>query len=182
MDVKPSGSGAVHIEQTIPSSYPFTSDFESGTSARLEAVPASGYSFDGWSGDLSGSDNPASIVMTCNNKITANFSQIMHTMTVKVTGNGSTTPSVGTHNYDEGTEVTITAIPDNGWQFDSWSGDVADPDSATTTVTMGSGKTFAANFSQIQPSEPSWWLVLAAVAGVMIVGVIVRVGIRRRMV
>jgi len=181
VDVKPGGSGAVHVEQTVPSSYPFTSDFDSGTTISIEAVPASGYSFDRWSGDLSGSDNPASLVMTCDKKVTASFSQIMHTMTIEVGGQGATTPAVGTHDYGEGTEVTITALPEDGWQFDKWSGDVADPDSATTIVTIGPDKTFTAQFSQIQPSEPSWWLILVVVAGVMIAGVVVRLLIRRRM-
>ena len=159
----------------MPSFYPFASDFDTGASVTVEAVPAPGYSFDGWSGDLSGSDNPASLVITCNKNITAIFSRIGYTLTVGVAGNGSSDPPVGAHDYDEGTEVTITAIPDDGWQFRRWSGDVTDPGSATTTVTMDSDKTFTAEFSLVQAAEPNWWLVAGIVAGVMVVGVVVRV-------
>ena len=75
MDVSPEGSGIVKVEQAAPSSYPFTYNFDSGTSVIVEAVPDSGYVFDGWSGDLSGSDNPTTMVIDCNKSITANFSQ-----------------------------------------------------------------------------------------------------------
>ena len=76
MDVSPGGGGIVKIDQTAPSSFPNTYDFESGTSVPLEAVPAPGYTFDNWSGDLSGTANPATIVIDCNKRITANFSQV----------------------------------------------------------------------------------------------------------
>lgn len=69
------------------------------------------------------------------------------TMVVSPTGSGSTTPSViGTHTYDEGTVVAISATPATGYHFDHWSGDVADPNSASTTVTMDADKTVTANF------------------------------------
>jgi len=45
--------------------------------------------------------------------------------------------------------VSIASTPDSGWQFDSWTGDVADPDSASTTVAIKSDKTITVNFSQI---------------------------------
>ena len=178
MDVEPSGAGTIQVGQIAPSSYPTTLEFGDGVSVRFEAVPASGYHFDNWSGDLSGTTNPATIVIDRNKKITANFSQIMHTLTMQVSGSGSTAPTVGTHSYSEGTVVSITATPDSGWQFDSWIGDIADPDSATTIVTMDSDKTFTANFSQI---KPSWWLIGSVIASVVIIGVIIWLTIRSRM-
>lgn len=68
-----SQGGSVIVNQAAPSSEPATYTFKSGTHVRLEAVPASGYLFDSWSGDLSGKANPATIVMDCNKSITANF-------------------------------------------------------------------------------------------------------------
>ena len=75
MDVSP-GNGIVKVGEIVSSSYPATYSFEDGTTVLLEAVPASGYLFTSWSGDLSGTTNPATIVIECNNSITANFSQI----------------------------------------------------------------------------------------------------------
>ena len=178
MDVSPSDSGTVEIDQTAPFSYPMTSTFRNGASVSLEAVPTSGYRFNNWGGDLSGSTNPTTIVMSCNKKVTANFSQVMHTLTMQVSSSGSTTPEAGTHSYSEGTVVNITAAPDSGWQFDSWTGDVANPTLVTTTVVMGSDKIVTANFSQV---KPSWWLIGGIIASVIIIGVLVWLAVRSRM-
>jgi len=71
------------------------------------------------------------------------------TLTLAVNGNGTTTPSSGARAYDAGTVVNITATATSGWKFDGWSGDVAAPTSATTTVTMNSDKTVVANFQKL---------------------------------
>lgn len=81
--------------------------------------------------------------------VTANFSRITHTLTVEASGNGSTTPEIGTHSYDKGSVVTITAIPDKGWELYNWSGDVADHSSSITTVIVDADKIVTAKFSRI---------------------------------
>ena len=72
MDV--SLGGMVKIDRTTPSYYPSGYYFESGTSVTVEAIPNLGYVFDSWSGDLSGAANPATLVIDCDKRITANFS------------------------------------------------------------------------------------------------------------
>jgi hypothetical protein len=69
-----------------------------------------------------------------------------YTLTMAVNGWGSTSPAVGSHSYPLGTVVTITAVPDRGWRFVNWTGDVADPNSPSTNVTMNTDKTVTANF------------------------------------
>jgi len=123
-----------------------------GKEATINAYPASGWKFDDWSGDTGTIDdvNAATTKITMNSDytITANFSEAeIFTLTIAVNGNGSTNPAVGEHEYQEGEVVNITAIPDEGWQFVSWSVGVADPNSASTTVTIDSDKTVTANFS-----------------------------------
>jgi len=49
--------------------------YASGTLVKLTAVPASGYKFNSWSGDLTGNSNPVMITMEKNKTITANFSK-----------------------------------------------------------------------------------------------------------
>lgn len=64
------------------------------------------------------------------------------------TTSGTTDPVPGTYSYDFGTEVSITATPDSGYQFNEWSGDV----SGTTnpiTITMDSDKFVKADFIEI---------------------------------
>ena len=70
-------------------------------------------------------------------------------------GSGTTTPaSPGTYyNYDEGEIVSLTAQPNTGYLFDHWTGDVADPNSAITSITMDDNKIVQAYF--IEESTPS---------------------------
>lgn len=177
MDVSLVGGGIVEVNQTAPSSYPATFTFTNGASVRLEAIPAPGYYFTNWSGDLSVTTNPITITIDCNKKTTANFSQIMHTLTIHVNGSGSTSPTAGKHSYPDGTIVSITATPDSGWQFDSWTGDIAELDVTTTILTMDSNKTVAASFSQV---KPSWWLTTGIIAGLIIIGVIIWLLVKSR--
>ncbi|MFY7671904.1 InlB B-repeat-containing protein, partial [Tenacibaculum sp. MEBiC06402] len=101
----------------------------------------------GWSGDASGTTNPLNITMDADKTVTANFSPIQRTLTVNA-ANGSVTASPNPVNgtYDDGTVVTLTAVPDSGYQFDSWSGD-ATGNTTQITVTMDGDKTVTASFS-----------------------------------
>ncbi len=47
--------------------------------------------------------------------------------------------------YDPGTVVTMTAVPDSGWSFAQWSGDVSGTE-AQITVTVDAGKNITATF------------------------------------
>jgi len=179
VDVSPSSSGVVTIDQTALPYYPFNSTVTNGVSVRLETVPNSGYRFTHWSGDLSGTTNPITIIMDCDKKIIANFSPIMHTLTLQVDGTGATTPAVGNHSYRGGTIVSITATSDNGWQFDSWTGDVTLPNLVTTEVTIDSDKTVTANFSR---NTLGWWLAGSIITGIIIISVIIWLVVRTRTV
>ncbi|MFC1969212.1 hypothetical protein ACFLVF_01820 [Chloroflexota bacterium] len=157
MDVSPRDDGnTVDVDGTLMSQYPQTFKIDKDQSVTLEALPASGYEFTGWSGDLKDDANPAQLVMTCPKKVTANFSKApvsepppSYYLRIKIAGSGNTTPMEGKHNYDEGTEVSILATPNSGWQFDGWVGDVADRGKATSTITMDSYKTVTAEFSPV---------------------------------
>jgi hypothetical protein len=70
------------------------------------------------------------------------------TMQVYQAGWGATTPAVGTYAYPSGQVVNITATPAAGYKFVNWTGEVANPTSASTTVTMNINKTVCANFEQ----------------------------------
>jgi len=135
-----------------------------GVVVEVSATPDNGWQFESWSGDVADSESATTIVkMDSDRVITANFSQIVHPVTIAVNGGGSTTPMVGTHSFGEGTVVEITATPESGWRFDSWSGDVADPESATTKVMIDSEKAVTANFTR---TAPSGWVIGAIIGGV----------------
>ncbi len=68
--VNPIGSGTVNI---TPNPEWFLSD----SSAFLEAVPQTNYTFNDWSGDLTGSENPDTLLMDNPKNVTANFNIII---------------------------------------------------------------------------------------------------------
>jgi len=72
------------------------------------------------------------------------------TVTVDPPGGGTISPAVGTYDYDDGTEVEVTATAADGYVFDHWSGDgdlegTANP----VTITMDSDKTVTAHFDPV---------------------------------
>ena len=73
-------------------------------------------------------------------------------LTINTKGKGNTSPEEGPYTYNEGETVNISASPDEGWEFSHWEGEVADSDSAETTVTMDEDKTVTAHF--VEADEP----------------------------
>jgi len=73
-----------------------------------------------------------------------------HTLTIDVEGEGTTDPSPDTHTYDDGEEVTIEAIPDDGWVFTYWEGDYPDgvQEEDEITITMDEDKEITAVFEE----------------------------------
>ena len=73
----------------------------------------------------------------------------MLTMAVDPINAGATDPSVGGHSYPEDTLVSVSAYGNPGYEFDHWTGDVTDPNSATTTVLMDENQTITAHYSNV---------------------------------
>jgi hypothetical protein len=93
---------------------PDQTSYASGTSVQLTAVPAIGYHFTSWSGDLTGSTNPTTVTMSANKTITANFAINVYTITATAGTNGTVTPAgVTTVNYNGSQNYAIA--PDAGY-------------------------------------------------------------------
>ena len=84
--------GAVAVNGSIQS-LPWSGVFDGGEVVTLEAVPNPGFEFTGWSGDLTGADNPAAITMSSDKNVTAEFA--LHLVTVSAACDPSTVPSGG---------------------------------------------------------------------------------------
>lgn len=69
-----------------------------------------------------------------------------HTLTINVEGNGTTTPEPGTHTYEEGEVVTITAEPAEEIDFKQWTGDHAGTEKEITVV-MEEDRSITAHFT-----------------------------------
>jgi hypothetical protein len=134
------GQGEV-IKDPDEDSYPY------GTIVELTAIPDDGWEFSHWSGDITGSENPAYITIDENKSVTAHFSQNEFTLTVNIVGNGSVTKDPNQATYPYGTIVELTAEPDNGWLFDSWSGDLSGSENPKEIFIDGN-KVVNANFKE----------------------------------
>jgi hypothetical protein len=75
VNVTPADKGNVTINSTItPSSYPNTTTWDWDDVVQLNATTTvENWTFDHWSGGLSGSENPTNITMDDNKNVTANF-------------------------------------------------------------------------------------------------------------
>jgi uncharacterized repeat protein (TIGR02543 family) len=138
---------------------PSQSSYLSGTVVTLTSTPATGYTFTGWSGDLTGHANPAALTMSGNKTVTASFAVAAScTLSVIVAGSGFVVKSPNMSSYPCGTVVTLTATPTGGDPFSGWSGDLTGTTNPTT-VTMNSDKTVTATFSPALVLSSSWNLV-----------------------
>ena len=107
----------------------------------LTAAPSEGYQFKAWeivSGNITINDNkftmPANPVT-----VKAIFEQKKYAVTVQTEGSG--TASVNLTSAAKGETVTLTAAPNEGYEFDKWIVEdnkvtLANPNSPTTTFTM----------------------------------------------
>jgi pectate lyase len=103
--------------------------------------------FDNWSGDLTGSVNPATVAMNGNKTITGNFSAVpTYKLNVVVNGIGNVTLSSPGGEYPENTVVTLTANSVLGSTFTGYSGSITSTN-AVSTITMNSVKNVTASFS-----------------------------------
>ncbi|MBN2650074.1 MAG: Ig-like domain-containing protein, partial [Prolixibacteraceae bacterium] len=130
---------------------PSQANYDEGSTVQLTASPNEGYTFTGWSGDATGSNNPLTVTMNSNKDITANFELIpADNYTLDVTAvNGSVNKNPNNPTYEDGETVELTATPDTGYEFSSWSGDAIGTDNPLN-VLMDENKNITANFTEIQ--------------------------------
>ena len=128
--------------------------YPTSTPVTLNATPASGWVFSGWSGACSGIGT-CTVTMTHAQSVVATFSQPTFNLSVSNTGNGTVTSADGSIScglvcsaeYNPGTPVTLTATAAQGSIFFGWTGcDTTRGNSCT--VTMNGNRTVGATFSQ----------------------------------
>ncbi|MBN8868901.1 MAG: hypothetical protein J0H66_03360 [Solirubrobacterales bacterium] len=111
---------------------PCDHDFDYGASVTLDATPAAGSDFTGWSGACSGTGSCV-VTMDQARAVTATFILQSRDLKVNVTGAGRVTsspagidcdgePAGCTGSFDYGTEITLTAVPGPNSTFTGWSG------------------------------------------------------------
>jgi len=157
---------------TTPGGGEFT--YKAGTVVNLAAQPDIYYQFINWTGNVDSiaDVNAAETTITMNDSysIIANFKleEGWYSLTISITPGGSVTePGEGIFIHIAGIEVILIAEPEEGYQFDKWTGDVdtiADVNSAETIITMDDSYSITANFKSLYP-DPLVQLTISSTAG-----------------
>ena len=77
--VQPAEGGAIVVT-------PSSESVLDGTAITIQAIPNGDYSFTGWGGSLSGTENPTTIVVTTDLNLFANFSLRSYALTITTEG------------------------------------------------------------------------------------------------
>ena len=134
------------VGQGTVSKNPDKSEYLENEKVVLTANPAVGYKFSSWSGDLSGDQNPTTLVMDSDKSITAVFEEgESYSLNVNSGANGQVLKSPAKAFYAYGEIVTLTAVPDAGYMLGAWGGDLTGS-SSPSIVSMTQNRTVTASF------------------------------------
>ncbi len=130
--VKPTPTG-VFVDNALVSRY------YDGSKVRLEAEADAGSAFVGWAGNIpfgEGQNNPLVVLMDRDRTITARFEPAV-TLLVTVLGVGEVSVEPDLNVYPSGTEVTLSAVPEEAFVFTGWGGDATGVDPVLTLILDG---------------------------------------------
>ena len=100
-----------------------TTNYDSGLSIELSAVPQEGWYFTGWSGDHEGSENPLRVEMNQAMSLTATFETKPElNFSFDITGEGKVTWEFITDPFTGQLSVKLSAAANQGWYFVHWYG------------------------------------------------------------
>jgi len=129
--------------------YPAGGKYLRGTVVTVIVKSNFGYKFNSWSGDLSGSDKQTTITMDGDKSISVNFDVVPTYQLATNATNGSIEIKPTGSTFEEGANVTINAIPEFGYQFSGWSGDVSGTENPISIV-MNANKSITATFTKLE--------------------------------
>ncbi len=141
------GEGETTLEEGVHT-------YEYGEELDIEAIPASGWTFVGWTGDVTAETQTLEIPVEQELTVVAEFERKEFELTVEIEGEGATSVPEGVHTYEYEEEVVIEADPEAGWVFAGWRGGV-DSDAETVRLVMDENKTVIAEFSRQSTPTPS---------------------------
>lgn len=110
------------------------------------------------SADIIITTEDGALTSTCTITVLPFTGEKYFSLAINIVGNGTVSLSPTGGLYLTETEVTLTAIPMDGYQFDGWSGDVSGTDD-TITLVMDTNKAVEATFSEIPAGCDSYELI-----------------------
>ena len=128
---------------------PSEGSYPNGTIVSLLATPSPEYIFKEWIGGVTGTTNPVSVTMSSNMNISVVFEKRKYPLSIILEGEGTVTEEVlqskPTTDYPSGSVVKLTAVPVDGWEFESWSGDYEGTENPIN-ITVDKEKTLTVKF------------------------------------
>ncbi|MFP4608305.1 MAG: C45 family autoproteolytic acyltransferase/hydrolase [Candidatus Aenigmatarchaeota archaeon] len=149
-------------------------EYEESETVDIEAVAEEGYEFVEWTGDVGtvedATANATTVEMNDNYTIIAEFKEesVYYELTVNIEGEGEVELEPDQDQYEEGTEVTLSASPEDGWKFVEWTGDHDDTEEEIT-ITMDSNKDITATFEEEEEEPMSIWSILGIVLIIVLI-------------
>ncbi|HNY85133.1 MAG TPA: DUF4397 domain-containing protein [Candidatus Hydrogenedentes bacterium] len=131
--------------------------FPEGTEVIVSAQPVagSGWAFQEWQGDLTGTDTNRTLVMDANKTVTAVFTDTGDLLTITVgtegAGSGDTAPPAGVYSYLRSTATLFAAFPAPGSFFDGWRVTVDVPGEGIVELPRDYREVRPVDFSEIDP-------------------------------
>ena len=142
--VNGNGIGAVYVTPDLPA-------YNHGDSINIRAIADPASKFDGWHGNLSGSNADATLIITKNSAVTATFSLLPVRLDLFKDGSGdgqmSADPPGPLHPVGE--TITISAVPDELSALVAWSGAISGND-LTETLVITEHSVVTATFDRIR--------------------------------
>ena len=132
---------------------PASGQFDFGQTVKLVATPAEGYDFSRWMENDKALTDSASYIYAPqgNADLTAVFTPKYFDVTISYDEKGGTVTGGGTGRYTYGTELTLTATPQAGWQFSGWTIDGESLNSPLSTLnwTVNTSAVIQALFTEL---------------------------------
>lgn len=140
--------------------------YDTGTSITVTAQPSLEYRFTNWSNGST--SNPLTIILDRNLNLQANFTKKIFPLTLITNGEGRIETEIVSSgkntDYTIGTILRLTAIAEEDWGFNAWSGSI----SSTTNpieISVNAAQTIFANFEEAQTSQTTGVSPLLAADG-----------------
>ena len=129
---------------------PSSGVYSEGEMITLTATPSNGWYFVRWEGDWSSTLNPSILTMTKDYSVVGIFEKRNYPLTINIDGYGEVEERViqqKTTEYPYQTQVELTPVPDEGWRFVEWSGDLTGSE-FPKQITVDGEKTVTAKFER----------------------------------
>jgi hypothetical protein len=115
-------------------------------------VSGTQYKFTGWSNDASGTGLTSDPITMDSSKMAEAVWTAYYTLTITVApvNDGTTNPAAGQYTYSQGTEILVTATPNDHYAFAYWLLDGVEYNDTSITITMDSDHNLQAIFTLAQ--------------------------------